>query len=79
MRVILIMALLSLGAASSAYAEPRGTVPFCVSGHGCVPTTNASYIACYQLGLHRGFNTSIGDERNLALFVLQCLEGKIPR
>jgi hypothetical protein len=80
MRALVIMALLSLGIASSASAaQPPGTVPFCVSGHGCVPTTNASYIACYELGLHRGFNTSKGDERNLSLFVLQCLAGKIPR
>ena len=68
MRALVIMALLSLGIASSASAaQPPGTVPFC------------GYIACYELGLHRGFNTSKGDERNLSLFVLQCLAGKIPR
>ena len=84
MRTNLITALAVVGlalacSAPASAAYPPGTTPFCVSGRGCVPTTNASYTACYQLGLQRGFNTSKGDRRNFDIFILQCLAGRIPR
>ena len=82
MRAIVTMTILAFAAVLSAPAHaqyPTGTTPFCVSGRGCVPMTNASYTSCYQLGLHRGYNASIADQRNLELFVYQCLSGRIPR
>ena len=82
MRATITVALLSLVAAGSwsTYAAPASdTTPFCVSGRGFVPTTSASYTACYQLGLQRGFNTSKGDKRNFDIFIFQCLSGRIPR
>jgi hypothetical protein len=37
-----------------------------------------AYNRCLQLALARGQNMSVGDQRNLDLFVAACLEGRIP-
>jgi hypothetical protein len=42
-----------------------------------VPATQESYNACFQLALHRGLTVTVGDKRNLDLFIYQCLEGRI--
>ena len=49
----------------------------CIAGRGCVPATQESYNACFQLALHRGLTVTVGDKRNLDLFIYQCLEGRI--
>jgi len=51
----------------------------CIAGRGCVPATQASYDACFHLALQRGLTVTVGDKRNLDLFIYQCLEGRIPR
>ncbi len=51
----------------------------CVPGRGCIPTTQENYNACFQLALHRGLTVTVGDRRNLELFIYQCLAGRIPR
>jgi hypothetical protein len=51
----------------------------CIAGRGCVPATQESYNACFQLALQRGLNVSMGDRYNLNSFIYQCLAGRIPR
>jgi hypothetical protein len=51
----------------------------CIAGRGCVPATQESYNACFQLALRRGLNVSVGDRYNLNYFIYQCLSGQIPR
>ena len=56
-----------------------GAGQHCVAGRGCVPATQASYDACFHLALQRGLTVTVGDKRNLDLFIYQCLAGRIPR
>ena len=51
----------------------------CIAGRGCVPATQESYNACFNLALARGLNVSVGDRYNLNYFIYQCLAGRIPR
>jgi hypothetical protein len=56
----------------------------CLPYYGCVPTTQASYNACYTLARARGWRDSDnarrgGLGRGLDKFVFQCLQGRIPR
>ena len=56
----------------------------CLPGRGCVPTTQASYNACYTLARQLGWRDSDnaprgGLGRGLDKFVFQCLQGRIPR
>jgi hypothetical protein len=61
------------------FAQRQYAQTFCIAGRGCVPTTNESYNACFQLALARGLTVSRGDIHNLNSFIYQCLEGRIPR
>jgi hypothetical protein len=56
----------SANAQRSKYPQNQGTV------------SQEAYNRCFQLALARGQNTSIGDKRNLEMFVASCLAGKIP-
>jgi len=55
----------------------------CVPVYGCVPTTQASYNACFELARQRGWgysdHTTRGGGRPLDAFIYQCLTGRIPR
>ena len=56
----------------------------CLPGRGCVPTTQASYNACYTLARQRGWRDSDnarrgGLDRGLDRFIFQCLQGRYPR
>jgi hypothetical protein len=48
-------------------------------GRGCVPATQASYNACYNLAIARGESPLWGERRKLDWFIFQCLAGRIPR
>jgi hypothetical protein len=61
------------------FAQRQYAQTFCIAGRGCVPTSNESYNACFQLALQRGLSVSRGDLHNLNSFIYQCLEGRIPR
>jgi hypothetical protein len=50
----------------------------CIKGRGCVPTSQASYDACFNLALARGESSSWGERKSFNWFIYQCLEGKIP-
>ena len=52
---------------------------YCVRGRGCVPVTQASYNACFNLALARGESAAWGERRRLDWFIYQCLAGRIPR
>jgi hypothetical protein len=85
MRLILIAAvaiattLCTMLIPTPGFAQRRYAQTFCIAGRGCVPTTQESYNACYQLALRRGLSVSRGDIHNLNSFIYQCLEGRIPR
>ena len=51
----------------------------CIPGRGCVPAPQHAYDACFHLALQRGLTVTVGDKRNLDLFIYQCLAGLIPR
>ena len=42
-----------------------------------MPTSQQAYEACFHLALQRGLTVTVGDKRNLDLFIYQCLEGRI--
>jgi len=85
MRLVIMMAMLTAGAATTFPSPPaQAQYAVCIQARGCAPATQASYNACYQLALQRGWRDSDNDEKNLAgrgldFFIYQCLLGKIPR
>jgi hypothetical protein len=85
MRQVIMMIILTIGAATAFLSVPaQAQYAVCIPARGCAPATQASYNACYQLALRRGWNESDNVERDLGgrgldLFVYQCLLGKIPR
>jgi hypothetical protein len=56
----------SAEAQRSRYLQNQGTV------------SQEAYNRCFQLALARGQNMSVGDQRNLELFIAACLAGRIP-
>lgn len=80
MRKAMLAAALAVGAAT-ALSTPSAAQPYshCVPGYGCASATQESYNACFQLALRRGLSVTVGDRRNLDLFIYQCLLGRIPR
>jgi hypothetical protein len=50
----------------------------CIKGRGCVPASQRSYNACFNLALARGESAAWGERRSLNWFIYQCLAGKIP-
>lgn len=87
MRPFVIMMILAAGAPSvlSATSFPaQAQYAHCLPARGCVPTTQQSYNACYQLALQRGWTDSDnapkgGVGRGLDRFIYDCLRGRIPR
>ena len=85
MRHVIMRTMLIVGAATAFLSFPaQAQYAVCFPVRGCAPATQASYNACYQLALRRGWNQSDNSERDLAgrgldFFIYQCLLGKIPR
>jgi hypothetical protein len=77
MRQLILMTTLAVGTVAASLPA-QAQYLHCIKGRGCVPTTQASYNACFQLALNRGLNVSVGDRKNLNFFIYQCLQGKIP-
>ena len=76
------LAFVAMGLAVSTMTLPTPSFAqyqHCMPGIGCVPTTQESYNACFQLALARGLNVSMGDRYNLSYFIYECLKGRIPR
>jgi hypothetical protein len=85
MRQIIIATMLTIGVVTAFVNFPaQAQYAVCIPARGCAPATQASYNACYQLALRRGWSNSDNDERELGgrfldSFIYQCLRGKIPR
>ena len=85
MRQVITMTMLTIGAVMAFQSLPaHAQYAVCIPARGCAPATQASYNACYQLALRRGWSNSDNDERELGgrlldRFIYQCLLGKIPR
>jgi len=80
-RKAILIAILTVGplAAISA-ARPPAQAQYlqCIKGRGCVPASQASYNACFNLALARGESAAWGERKSLNWFIYQCLAGKIP-
>lgn len=77
MRQVILMTMLAAGALTASPSVAQYS--HCIAGYGCVPATQESYNACFQLALRRGLTVTVGDRRNLDWFIYQCLAGRIPR
>ena len=80
--VVMIMAA---GAVTAFASFPvQAQYALCLPVRGCIPTTQASYNACYTLARQRGWTDSDnapkgGMPRALDEFIWRCLQGRIPR
>jgi len=85
MRRVIMITILVIGAVTIFPSLPaQAQYAVCMPARGCVPATQASYNACYQLALRRGWSESDNSEKDLAgrgldRFVFLCLRGQIPR
>jgi len=85
MRQVIMTAVLTIGIMTAFPDFPaQAQYAVCIPARGCAPATQASYNACYQLALRRGWNNSDNDEKDLGgraldFFMYQCLLGRIPR
>jgi hypothetical protein len=79
MRQFILSAVLATAAIAGLSAPSVAQQPFCIAGRGCVPMTQASYNACFNLALARGESGAWGERRKLDWFIYQCLAGRIPR
>src|SRR5260370_9127301 len=81
MRKVILITILTVGAVaaiSAARSPAQAQYSQCIKGRGCVPTSQASYDACFNLALARGESSAWGERRSLNWFIYQCLAGKIP-
>jgi hypothetical protein len=85
MRQAIIMAMLATGVVTAFLSLPaQAQYAVCIPARGCAPATQASYNACYQLALRRGWRDSDNVEKDIGgraldFFIYQCLLGRIPR
>ena len=81
MRKAILVTMLAVGAvtAVSTVSSPaQAQYQQCIRGRGCVPATQASYNACYDLAIARGESPLSGRNKKLDWFIYQCLAGRIP-
>ena len=79
MRQLILITILAVAAVTDFSIPSAAQQPFCIRGRGCVPVTQASYNACFELALARGESAAWGERRRLDWFIYQCLAGRIPR
>jgi hypothetical protein len=79
MRQFILPAMLAVAATTGFSTPSAAQQPYCFRGHGCVPMTQASYNACFNLALARGESVAWGERHRLDWFIYQCLAGRIPR
>jgi len=79
MRQLILATIVAVAAATGFSTPSAAQQQFCIHGRGCVPVTQASYNACFNLALARGESVAWGERRRLDWFIFQCLAGKIPR
>jgi len=81
MRKVILTAMLAVGAVtavSTVNSPAQAQYLQCIKGRGCVPATQASYNACFNLALARGESAAWGEHKKLDWFIYQCLAGRIP-
>ena len=80
MRKAILITILTVAAAAaiSSASSPAEAQSQCIKGRGCVPATERSYNACFNLALARGESVAWGERRSLDWFIYQCLAGRIP-
>jgi hypothetical protein len=81
MQKVILRTILTVGVVAAIWAATspaQAQYSQCIKGRGCVPTSQASYNACFNLALARGESAAWGERRSLNWFTYQCLEGKIP-
>ena len=78
MRQFILPAILATATVAALATPSVAQQQFCVRGRGCVPVTQASYNACFNLALARGESVAWGERRRLDWFIYQCLAGRIP-
>jgi hypothetical protein len=71
-----IMAMLIAGAVAGLSTSADAQRSRQLQNQGVV--SQEAYNRCFQLALARGQNTSVGDKRDLEVFIAACLAGKIP-
>jgi hypothetical protein len=79
MHKAILITMLAVGAVSTVSSPAQAQYQQCIKGRGCVPATQASYNACFNLALKRGESAAWGERRSLNWFIYQCLAGRIPR
>jgi hypothetical protein len=79
MRQFILPAVLATAAVTGLSTPSVAQQQYCYPARGCVPVTNASYNACFNLALARGESAAWGERRKLDWFIYQCLAGRIPR
>jgi hypothetical protein len=79
MRQFILPAILAATAVAGLSTPSDAQYQQCIRGRGCVPATQASYNACYNLAIARGESSLWGERRSLNWFIYQCLAGRIPR
>jgi hypothetical protein len=77
MRQFILPAVLATATIAGFSTPSIAQQPFCIAGRGCVPMTQASYNACFNLALARGESVAWGERRKLDWFIYQCLAGRI--
>ena len=80
MRKALLITILTVctTAISAPNSPAQAQYQQCIKGRGCVPTSQRSYDACFNLALARGESSAWGERHSLNWFIYQCLAGKIP-
>lgn len=78
MRRLILATILAVAAVTDFSTPSIAQQLFCIRGRGCVPVTQASYNACFELALERGESVAWGERRSLNWFIYQCLAGRIP-
>src|SRR5262249_51310240 len=79
------LSILAVTAATAFASFPvQAQYALCLPVRGCIPTTQASYNACYTLARQRGWTDSDnapkgGMPRALDGFIWRCLQGRIAR
>src|SRR5215510_13000892 len=80
-----VLMVMAAGAVTAFASFPvQAQYALCLPVRGCIPTTQASYNACYTLARQRGWTDSDnapkgGMPRALDEFIWRCLQGRIPR
>jgi len=79
----ILFAVLTIGAATAFAmrndpAQAQRTL-ICDAFNRCIPATQQSYNACFELAMQRGWSRQRTDYQGRTSFIYDCLRGKIPR